>query len=685
MIESPTLVPAEALPYRVDVVEHVAIEMPDGQHLSARLWLPVTDEPVPAILEHLPYRKDDDKLPRDQSQLAWLAGHGYACIRTDLRGTGDSPGVIRGEYLAEELHDGAAAIAWIAEQDWSDGNVGMWGISWGGFNCLQVAALGPPALKAVISVASTTDRYGADVHYNGGCVLASQMLPWATEMLCRTALPPTPRIVGDDWKAMWLDRLAATPPFIDDWLGHQTRDGFWRHGSGGDAFDAIAVPSKVVAGFADRYTTVPFEAVEGMGDRAWGLVGPWAHQYPQMGVPGPAIGFLQHALAWWDHWLRGVDNGIDRQPRLRIWMQEHVDPGDRDGDRPGRWIAEPEWPPPAGHVTESDLFLGDGFLDDQFLGGGSLGPTSSDGTVEVATSQRHGLLAGHWWGDGGPTTLPADQRTEDDQAATFTAEPADRPEEVCGVPVVDLRVGVDQPDALLAVRLCDVAPDGSSLLVTRGQLNLTHRHDHEHPEPLVPGKEFDVSIRMDAVAHVLPAGHRWRLSVATTNWPLAWPSPRPTKAVIRLGDSSRLRLPIRAPRPDDADLPGFGPPVCSPTERVTLREPAAERTIETTAGTTVLRTVADSGRHVVDSHGTVIDSGEDDRYSMDGEDPLSATVQSIRWSEVSWPGITTKVRAEATMRADETTWHVESRLRAWHDDDPAFDREWTIEVPRHHV
>ncbi len=665
----------DTLPFEVRVVEHVTVPLGDGGHLSARIWLPVTDGPVPAILEHLPYRKDDATLFRDQSQLAWFAGQGYACVRTDLRGTGDSSGVIRGEYLAEELSDGAEAIAWIADQPWCDGNVGMWGISWGGFNCLQVAALRPPALRSIISVASTTDRYGADVHYDGGCVLASQMLPWATDMLCRNALAPTPRIVGDDWKSRWMERLEATPPFIDDWLGHQTRDGFWRHGSVGDDFDAIAVPSLVVAGFADGYSNAPFAAVEGMGDRAWGLVGPWAHQYPEMGVPGPAIGFLQHALAWWDRWLKGIDNGVDRQPRLRLWMQEWTDPSDRTGDRPGRWVAEPSWPPPEGHLAESVWFPADGRL--------GWGPAT--GAERVATSQLHGLLAGHWWGSGEPATLPADQRTEDERATTFTTDPAERSEELCGVPVVELRVAVDRPDALLAVRLCDVAPDGSSLLVSRGQLNLTHRHGHDRPEPLVPGEEVDVAIRMDAAAHVLPAGNRWRLSVATTNWPLAWPSPHPVVAEVRLGDATRLRLPLRPPRSDDADLDGFGPPVWTPSNRVTLVEPTSDRTIETTSGTTVLRTTASSGRHVIDSHGTVIGSGEEDEYTMDGDDPLSARVRCVRGSEVSWPGDRTRVRAEATMRADETTWFVESRLQAWHDDELVFDRRWPIAVPRHHV
>ena len=661
-----------AFPYDVQVIEHIAIPLRVGRTLSARVWLPRTDDPVPAVLEHLPYRKDDWTLWRDQVQLGYLAGHGYACIRTDIQGTGDSEGVLEGEYLAQELADGAEVIAWIADQDWCDGNVGMWGISWGGFNSLQVAALQPPALKAVISVASTVDRYAADVHYNGGCVLGSDMLPWATSFLCRGAMPPTPRIVGDDWKSLWLQRLAATPPFIDDWLSHQTRDEFWRHGSIGEDFSAITVPTLMVAGLADGYSNAPFDAVAGMPDHAWGLVGPWAHNYPEFGAPGPNIGFLQHALKWWDRWLKATDNGIENEPRMRIWMQEAIEPNDFYENRSGRWVAEPTWPPPNGHIVESIRYLTDRRLTS----------ISTTGQVSVSTSQLHGQAAGEWWGAGESGTLPADQRIEDELSVTFTADPASEIEELCGFPHIDLRLQVDQADALLAVRLCDVAPDGSSLLVSRGQLNLTHRTSHEQPEPLIPEETFDVTIRLDAAAHSLPVGHRWRLALATTYWPLAWPSPRPATADIQLGDASRLRLPIRPPRLDDAGLPEFGPPEYAPADTVILREPVSERTITTDQGVTVLRHVSDGGQHSVDAHGTVIDSEVVDEYSIVEGEPLTAQVRCNRTCEVSWGDEHTRVRADATMRGDETTWHVESRLQAWHGDDIVFEKEWNLAIPR---
>ncbi len=663
-------------PFEVDVLEHLPIKLANGQTISARVWMPLTDVPAPAVLEHLPYRKDDMTYWRDEVQMQYLAGHGYVCVRTDLRGTGDSEGVLKGEYLDQELADGAEVIAWIADQQWCDGNVGMWGISWGGFNSLQVAALRPPALKAIISVASTVDRYAADAHYNGGCVIGSEMLPWATSMLYRNGLPPTPRFVGSQWRSLWLDRLDETPPFIEDWLTHQTRDEFWRHGSISEDYSAIEVPCLVVAGFADGYRNAPFDAVEGMPDRAWGLVGPWAHNYPEFGEPGPNIGFLQHSLRWWDRWLRGLDNGIDKEPHLRVWMQDSVIPADHYVERPGRWVAESTWPPQPGRITEQPLFFD----------GARLGSTPGFGQVECATPQVHGLLAGEWWGSGDPGTLPADQRVEDGRSLTFTSDIVSETMEICGFPEVDLRVSCDTPVALIALRLCDVAPDGSSLLVSRGQLNLTHRDSDEHPESVIPGEVFDVTIRLDAAAHSLQAGHSWRLAVATTNWPLAWPSPMPATVVIEMGKQSRLRLPTRHPRVEDELLQSFDPAEFAPSRRQTVQAPTSERTITVDeSGATVLRHTSNDGRHIVDRRGTVYETEVTDVYSIIDEDPLSARVSCIRKAEIVWGEDSTTVAAEATMWADEGFWYVESALAAWHGDNMIFNKTWNLSAKRNYV
>ena len=260
------------------VLENEWITLKDGTRLAARIWMPqaARHDPAPAVLELLPYRKRNGTAQRDESTYPAFAAAGIAGIRVDLRGSGESDGVIDGEYTPLELSDGCEVIDWIARQPWCNGNVGMMGISWGGFNCLQLAALRPPALKAVISIASSVDRYNDDIHYKGGAHLSAQ-LSWAATMLAYQSRPPDPELVGDRWRQMWLDRLENEPFFMADWLSHQRRDAFWQHGSICEDFGGFAVPALMIAGWADGYRNTPLKAVEGMPDLASAFIVPWVH------------------------------------------------------------------------------------------------------------------------------------------------------------------------------------------------------------------------------------------------------------------------------------------------------------------------------------------------------------------------------------------------------------------------
>ncbi|WP_240466132.1 CocE/NonD family hydrolase, partial [Arhodomonas sp. KWT] len=255
--------------------------MPDGTRLAARIWLPADagDVPVPAVLEYIPYRKRDITRDRDETLHPWFAANGYAAVRVDLRGSGDSEGVLTDEYLPIEQDDGIAVIEWLASQPWCDGSVGMIGISWGGFNGLQIAARQPPALKAVVTVCSTDDRYADDVHYMGGCLLGDN-LSWASVMFAFNALPPDPALVGDDWRRMWMERLEGSGLWLDTWLRHPHRDDYWRHGSVCEDYTDVRCPVMAVSGWADGYTNTVFRLLENLPGPRLGLVGPWSHKYP---------------------------------------------------------------------------------------------------------------------------------------------------------------------------------------------------------------------------------------------------------------------------------------------------------------------------------------------------------------------------------------------------------------------
>jgi putative CocE/NonD family hydrolase len=390
-------------PRRVHEPDDVWIPLADGTRLAARIWLPedADAQPVPALLEYIPYRKNDWTAIRDATLHAYFAGHGYGSVRVDIRGSGESDGILLDEYLAQEQDDGVEVVAWIARQPWCSGKVGMFGKSWGGFSALQVAARRPPALAAVISSCSTDDRYATDVHYMGGCLLAHRAVSWASSMLVFNARPPDPAVVGERWREMWLARLENTPVFAETWLSHQRRDEYWRHGSVCEDYDAIGCPVFMVGGWADGYRAAILRFLAGYSGPRLGLIGPWGHQYPQDGGPGPAIGFLQEAVRWWDHWLRGIDTGIMDGPMLRVWMQEAVEPRAAYAVRPGRWVAEPSWPSANVQTQERAVDFSEG---------------------QVTPSLRTGIEAGEWCGKL-RDDLPTDQRADDAYSLVSTSPP----------------------------------------------------------------------------------------------------------------------------------------------------------------------------------------------------------------------------------------------------------------------
>src|SRR6056297_4109463 len=333
----------------VKIIDHVWIPMSDGIRLGAKLWIPegAGAQPVPAIFEYIPYRKRDFKAVRDAQTYQYYAEKGYAGVRVDLRGSGDSEGILRDEYLQQELDDGLEVISWLAAQSWCTGDVGMIGISWGGFNGLQIAALQPPELKAVISVASSDDRYADDVHYMGGTLLTDN-LSWASTMFAYNSCPPDPQIAGEKWKEMWIDRLEGSGLWLKKWLEHQRRDGYWKHASVCEDYSAVQCPVFAVSGWADGYTNTVFRLLENLDVPRKGLIGAWGHKYPHIGGPGPTIDFLGEAVRWWDYYIKGIENGVENEPMLRGWMQDTISP--LSSRRPGRWVGEKQWP--SAHIKE---------------------------------------------------------------------------------------------------------------------------------------------------------------------------------------------------------------------------------------------------------------------------------------------------------------------------------------------
>ncbi|MBX3578804.1 MAG: CocE/NonD family hydrolase [Rhizobiaceae bacterium] len=655
------------------VVEYpdMLIAMPDGTKLSARVWMPedAGERPVPAILEHLPYRKRDGTTARDSLTHPYFAGHGYACIRTDMRGNGDSEGLMADEYTEQELRDAVNTIAWVSQQRWCNGNVGMMGISWGGFNALQVAAKQPPALKAIVTLCSTDDRYADDIHYKGGLLL-NENLGWGATMLSYSSRPPDPALRADNWKLLWLRRLENEPFLPAVWLRHQTRDAYWKRGSVCEDYRAIEAATLAIGGWGDAYKNAVARLVEGIGGRTKGIVGPWVHKYPHFAVPKPAIGFLQEALRWWDCWLKDIETGVEDDPAMRLYLMDSVPPKESYEERDGRWIAERFWPAPE-IVTETLHFGHDGELAD------IVSPMLPQ---TVASPQDCGMTGGEYCAIWLGPELPGDQRPDDKKSVCFDTAPLIEPMDIVGAPIVRLTLSADRPRAMVAVRLCDVHPDGASTRITYGVLNLCHRNGHEHPEAIVPGDEMDVVVRLDDIAYRVPEGHRLRVAVSSTYWPLVWPSPEPVTLSLASG---AVELPLRAPAAgDEVSFPE--PEGAEPWKTKTLKKSAHERSVHTdpATGLVTLRIVDDFGKIRDQDHGLVHASVARETWTIRADDPLSA-VGDTHWTQAYSRG-KWQIRTEtyASMRSDAENFFLKGRIEAYEGKTLVFERDFDETIPR---
>ena len=661
-------------PFAVRCIENMFVPLADGTRLAATVWLPEGAGAVPAILEYIPYRKRDGTRTRDRGLHHYLAGHGYACVRLDIRGSGDSDGLIDDEYTVQEQLDGCEAIAWIAAQDWCDGQLSMIGISWGGFNGLQIAARQPAALKTVITVGSTDDRYATDIHWVGGC-LSKDNFDWSATMLAHNDLPPDPAIVGEGWRAMWEARMRHNSPWILTWMQHQRRDDYWKQGSVCEDFSKITVPVYAVSGWADNYSESVPRLLAGLSGPRLGLVGPWAHSYPHDVAVEPAIGWLQEVLRWCDHWTKGKDTGIMDEPMYRVWMQDSVPPKTRYPSRPGRWVAEDSWPSP--RVIAQRHYLN--------AGGALAAKPGPAAERPICSPLWVGLAAGEVGRYGEDAEWATDQREDDGGSLVFLSEPLTDAVEILGAPLVQLNFRSDKPQALICARLNDVAPDGRSTRVTVGLLNLTHRDSHEHPTALTPGARHQAVVEMDDIAHAFPAGHRIAVSLSTTYWPIAWPSPELATLTVACGESW-LTLPVRPLRAADADLRAFDPPEAA------AETPHTYHAVDTANARRVTRDLL-SGKMVVDfprwtssceMHDIATTQSGDClvRYEIIDGDPLSAAITTDFKVTIQRPDTTVGHHSTGKMTCDATHFILESDLTISENGATIFHREWRERIQR---
>ncbi|PZM10928.1 CocE/NonD family hydrolase [Rhizobium tubonense] len=656
------------------VTDNQWITLKDGTRLAARIWMPdgAEADPVPAVFEFLPYRKRDGTSPRDESTYPVFAAAGIAGVRVDIRGSGESDGVIDGEYTELELANACELIAWIAGQPWSNGSVGMMGISWGGFNCLQVAALRPPALKAIISIASTVDRYNDDIHYKNGCHLSAQ-LSWAATMLAYQSRAPDPALVGDRWKAMWLERLENEPFFMEEWLQHQRRDDFWKHGSISEDFSAVEVPALVIAGWADGYRNTPLKAVEGLGDKSKALIGPWVHKYPHFAWPKPRADFHGEAIAWWNRWLRREENGVENLPQVRAYILDGPKPAPRRDVDPGFWLAMETWQKP-----EMQCFYVEQFGS---LMEGMPIPHAPEHLLYLKSPLDTGTASGEWFTLKPDAELAIDQRSDDAGSMTFQTAPLTEAQDYLGQPVLTISLRSEAELANLCARLVDIHPDGTATRVSFGVLNLAHRDGNEHPQPMTPGAPTHIRLMLDACGYRFGKGHRIRLSLSTSYWPMVLPPPIDVGLSLDIA-SLGLAMPklgshnvIEVKQPDNSDpLPKYKEHKPGATRRQVVRDMSANRTDYCI--------YEDTGLFEHPGTGLSTRQLRDEVWSISPDDPLSMRGTSVWTCDMQRPGWFVRTVATATIACTAADWLIAGSVVAFEGDAKIFEKTYEKVIPR---
>lgn len=651
-------------PYKVEVTQHTWIQMSDGVKLSAKLWQPknLEGKTKGAVLEYLPYRKDEFTALRDEIRHKYFAGCGYTSIRVDIRGTGDSEGIIEDEYPKQEQDDALEIISWIEAQPWSNGSVAMIGKSWGGFNGLQLAALQPPSLKTIITLCSTDDRYADDVHYRGGTLMGSDMQWWASTMFAYNARPPFPKFVGSNWYDMWLNRLENTPPFIEKWVSHQTRDDYWKHGSVCEDYSAIKIPVLTMSGWADGYTDALFRLMNNLEVPKKGIVGPWAHEFPDTAIPGPQMGYLQEVTEWLDKWMKDDEEPRHHEDEFLVYVQDSVKPATSYDYRAGKWI---------------NLFNENQENIDLF--------ETLENEIALQNNQHHGLYSGVFCPFGQDGDLPDDQTLDNALTTSVMLGPLDNPINIAGQPIANLKVKSSVKDANIHVRISDVHPNGEKTLVTMGQFNMNHYKSREFPVELPLEEYIDVSFTLDVIGYQIPEGHYIEISISPTYWPQIWPSKEMADLTVNLADSKLFVPAINNFK--EVTLKNSQAETAKPLDKIIHRDGSRTRDVikKLTTNEWVLDDFSDEGlRTLTDSHITY-GTKNHNVYSIKENDPLSAKVK-CDWSVIiKDDDIDTEIVTESIMTCDESYYYLVNILTAYNNGEECFNKKWEKQIKRNYT
>lgn len=514
--------------------------MPDGVKLAATLFVPQAarrkngspGETFPVLLEYLPYRKDDTFYIADYPCFSYLAQLGYLAVKVDIRGTGASEGICpEREYSDIEMQDGEEVIRQLAALPQANGNVGMFGVSWSGFNSLQMAMRRPPALKAIHAVHASDDLFHDDVHYIDGNL---HLDPYHLFINHELGLPPTPDYrIDEEYFSSRFDRR----PWLFTYLSKQLDGEFWSRKSLKEDYSRIDIPVYLMGGLLDGYRSATMRMYENLQVPVRCDIGPWNHSCPDDGTPGPNYEWLDRMSEWFSRYLKPDLSGkegtaldapakgarktaVKPEKELLVYVRHGHKPDMEIETVPGYW--------------RQDVFP---------LKGAEARTLQLDGACAssgkpLVYKPFGGTAAGTWWGD---TT--GDMAGDDADSLVWDSSPQDKPLQIVGFPRVKLRVKASSPKAKWTVRLEDVSPDGAVSLVTGALYNPAIREDRLKPAWPEADREYDLVTDLHFTSWTFRPGHKIRLSVSNAQLIMTWPSPDAMTSAVDFA-ASTMTLPV---------------------------------------------------------------------------------------------------------------------------------------------
>lgn len=664
-------------------MRNVRIPMPDGVTLAADLYMPVCEDNrhFPAIIEYTPYHKNNNPVygPR-ASRYPYFASHGYVFVNVDIRGTGDSGGANTAPTSPEEVRDGLALIEWCTQQSWSDGTVGMIGISYTAGVCYDAARQAPEALKAIVVCQMCSDWYDG-MACPGGTPRPFAYENYAPLMAAYNFAPPNPDLVGSEWAELWQQRMEGSEPWSLAYLRNLLDGPYWQERLLRGQEDQVRAATFLIGGWCDWYPDDLLKVYSRLQCPKRVLIGPWTHNYPENGWPLPRINDRFECLRWFDRHLKGIDTDPERpveaEPEVTLYVREFTPPALLRRDDPGYFISLNRWGPE--DQKQAILTLSEGKR--LVPGPGNLWPRAAlPGRTELPYKVDVGHASGRYvigqflpgWG------MPDDQRLDEPFCAVFDLDPDIHLDELelVGTPEARLYLSCTASTALISAKLCDVAPDGTSVLITKGVLNLTHRNGHTYPEPLAPGQVYEVRFSLLATAYRLRRGHRLRLMLAPADFQNAWPTPEPHSLTIHHSPEyqSTLCLPFRAVEDRDGarpDYPSFRPSDFPPLPADQLPTPEYEirRDLVRQKVEVCYTTQSGAGKNR-------------SRYTVNLLRPADASVDSEFEYPLQWSGTDVLVRSHCLTRSDETAFHHTTEVEVSINGRPHWSKSWRLSVPR---